>query len=319
MVNHENSFEKKLFTSTFMVFICAIICNALWGSAFPAIKLGYEMFSIKTVGDKILFAGLRFMLAGIMVIVFNSILHKRMVSPKNKEDIYRVLKLCIFQTVLQYVFFYIGLSNTTGVKASIIEGSNVFIAIIIGAFGQKMFHLQSKEKITWRIILGCLIGFAGVIIVNITPEGFDSAIKLTGEGFIFLSTFAYGCSTVLIKKYAMESDTIMLSGWQFFMGGVIMTSIGLIGQGTLGVVTGNGIIMLCYLAMVSAVAYTLWGVLLKYNPVSKIAVFGFLNPVFGVILSAWLLKEGNVLNIKYMVALVFVCIGVYLVNGKTQK
>ena len=54
--------------------------------------------------------------------------------------------------------------------------------------------------------------------------------------------------------------------------------------------SGMGAVMiLLYLALVSSVAYTLWGILLKYNDVSKISIFGFMNPVIGVILSALLL------------------------------
>ena len=73
--------------------------------------------------------------------------------------------------------------------------------------------------------------------------------------------------------------------------------------------------MLIYLALVSAVAYSLWGMLLKYNPISRVAVFGFMNPVFGVILSAWLLREGaQSLGPVSLVSLVLVCAGIYIVN-----
>lgn len=78
--------------------------------------------------------------------------------------------------------------------------------------------------------------------------------------------------------------------------------------------------MLIYLAMVSAVAYSLWGILLKYNPVSRVTVFGFMNPVFGVILSAVLLDEGKQeLGAKSMVALILVCIGIYVVNRPQRE
>ena len=69
-------------------------------------------------------------------------------------------------------------------------------------------------------------------------------------------------------------------------------------------------ILLIYMALISAVAYTLWGILLKYNPVSKVSIFGFTNPVFGVILSAIILREGNVFGMKDLIALVLVSIGI---------
>lgn len=319
--------DRQIFTNIWVVVICALLCNALWGSAFPCIKLGCAWSGIVTTGDKIFYAGLRFMLAGIMVIIANSVIHRNFLAPKGKEDVARVLKLCMFQTVLQYLFFYIGLSNTSGVKASIVEGSNVFVAIVIaallsgtrrkGADAGKTVS-DSREQLSVRILAGCLIGFAGVVVVNLTPDGIDSGFRLLGEGFIFISTIAYGISTVLIKRYAIESDTVLLSGWQFFVGGMILCIIGYLSGGRLGIINVQGILMLGYLAVVSAVAYTLWGVLLKYNPVSRIAVFGFSNPVFGVIMSTLMLEEQDSLNIRCLAALLLVCIGIYLVNSRPK-
>ena len=76
--------------------------------------------------------------------------------------------------------------------------------------------------------------------------------------------------------------------------------------------------MLLYLAVISAVAYSMWGVLLKYNPVSRVTVFGFMNPVFGVILSAIFLRESGSIGVVCILALVLVCAGIYIVN-RTPK
>lgn len=326
--------KRQIFSNIWVVVICALFCNALWGSAFPCIKLGSEWSGIVTTGDKIFYAGLRFMLAGIMVIAVNSIGHRKFSVPKDRGDMARVFKLSMFQTVLQYLFFYIGLSNTSGVKASIVEGSNVFVAIVIAALipaiggknrekimagaEQCEMHVDSRERLSIRILAGCLIGFAGVVVVNLTSDDIDSGFRFFGEGFIFISTIAYGVSTVLIKQYAAESDTVLLSGWQFFTGGVVLTVIGYLSGGWMGTVNTQGVFMLVYLAMVSAAAYTLWGILLKYNPVSKIAVFGFSNPVFGVMMSAFLLGEQDMLSVRCLAALLLVCVGIYLVNSRPR-
>ena len=82
-------------------------------------------------------------------------------------------------------------------------------------------------------------------------------------------------------------------------------------------VSASALLMLFYLACISAVAYSLWGILLKYNPVSKVAIFGFTNPVFGVLLSAWWLGEGSAeLGWNALIALLLVCIGICIVNVK---
>ncbi|MDY5883578.1 MAG: DMT family transporter [Roseburia sp.] len=300
---------------TVVVWLGALLCCALWGSAFPCIKIGYQLFEIgaKDVATQILFAGARFFLAGVLAILIGSVLNKKPLLPR-KGAIGRIVWLSFLQTVLQYLFFYIGLAHTSGVKASIIEGVNVFIAILVASL---IFH---QEKLTARKMIGCVIGFAGVVLVNVNGSGMDAGISFFGEGFIFLSTVAYAFSSVFLKRYSKEDNPVMLSGYQFVTGGIIMMLCGFGMGGTLTHVTPAGIAMLLYLALVSAVAYSLWGVLLKYNPISKVAVFGFMNPVFGVILSAILLNEAGTIGAMCLVALVLVCVGIYIVNkGERRK
>lgn len=300
--------KKNRMQSTFVVWLGALICCALWGSAFPCIKIGYQMFEIPqdAVATQILFAGLRFTLAGILVILIGSILSGNLLKI-NRQNAPKILKLSLLQTVLQYLFFYIGLANTTGVKASIIEGVNVFIAIFVASL------IFRREKLTMGKLAGCLIGFAGVVLVNLNGNGLDMSFHLNGEGFIFLSTVAYAFSSVYLKRYSKTENPVLLSGWQFVAGGLVMTIMGLLMGGRITKVTAAGIAMLFYLACISAVAYSLWGILLKYNPVSRVAVFGFMNPVFGVILSAFLLGEREQASgIKSIIALILVSIGIYI-------
>ena len=218
----------------------------------------------------------------------------------------------MLQTVIQYLFFYIGLAHTSGVKASIIEAVNVFVAIIVSGF---IFH---QENVTAKKMLGCLVGFAGVVLINM--NGMNFHMSLSGEGAIFLSTVAYAFSSVFLKRYSVKHNPVMLSGYQFIVGGIILSAAGFAMGGRLSTVSTGGVLMLIYLALVSAVAYSLWGMLLKYNPISRVAVFGFMNPVFGVILSAWLLREGaQAFGPISLVSLVLVCAGIYIVNSREQS
>ncbi len=324
--------QKSLLTKPLMVCLLAGICCLLWGSAFPCVKIGYRLFQIESQDtySQLLFAGCRFTLAGILVLIFtffqNCFLTKNtkhnfgnnsirmQLFPTNTITWKRILLLCLFQTVIQYFFFYIGLAHTSGVKASIIEGTNVFVSILTASL---VFHM---EKLTPSKIIGCVTGFAGVVLVNIGSDGWNLSIQLTGEGFIFISTFAYALSSVLIKKFSQEESPFLLSGWQFLLGGVLLMTVGFLlgGRIHLNSLTQAG--MLFYLAFISAGAYTLWGILIKHNPVSQVSVYGFMNPVFGVILSWILLKDSSrTLGMKSIFALVFVCIGIYIVNRNTIK
>ena len=168
-------------------------------------------------------------------------------------------------------------------------------------------------------LLGCLIGFAGVIVVSLNGS-FGGSVRLNGEGFLVMAAASYGCSSVLIKRYSAREDPVVLSGWQFILGGVLMTVAALLGGGKLVAASGRAWLLMVYMGFLSAVAYTLWSLLLQRHPVSRIMVFSFLNPVFGVLLSALLLDEGKELNIlRCLLAMGLVCIGVWIVNSPEQR
>lgn len=292
-----------------VVALLATLCCLLWGSAFPLIKIGYNLFKIDTCMSIILFAGIRFFIAGILCVLFLSVKNKKIVLPQ-KNSGKNILILCLFQTVIQYLFFYLGLARTSGVKASIVESFSVFAALIISVF------IFKQEKISIAKIIGCCVGIFGVVLVNM---GGKSAFSFTvGDLFIFISCISYAFSTVFMKKLSVRFSPTILSGYQFMLGGLIMMICGFAFGGRIETISIKGIFVLLFLAFISACAYSLWSVLLKYNPVSKVAVFGFLNPVFGVILSAILLKEGSVLSLKNILALVICCLGIYLVNSEKK-
>ena len=307
--------KEKFLTNDWVVAFLALVCCALWGSAFPTIKIGYGLFHIASsdIGTQILFAGSRFTLAGIFTIIIGSIAGRKVLLP-TKGSAMSIFKLCLLQTVIQYFFFYVGLAHTTGVKGAIITGTNTLIAILAASL---IFH---QEILTSKKLTGCIIGFAGVIIANLTGSGFDFDISLIGEGFMLISATSYGFSSVYIKRFSKFHDPVMLSGYQFTLGGIILMILGVVMGGNISVVTMPGVGILIYLALVSAVAYSIWGILLKHNPVSKITIYGFSNPVIGVLLSALLLGEGDqAFSIKNMLALALVALGIIIVNRVPAK
>jgi drug/metabolite transporter (DMT)-like permease len=274
--------------------------------------LGYGLFHIQSqdTATQILFAGMRFTLAGILVILTACIGNRKFVHPTSGRSIKKILLLSCFQTMIQYIFFYIGLAHTSGVKGSVIEASNVFIAILITCLVFRM------ERLTVRKFVGSFLGFVGVVIINL--QGLQLNFNI-GDASILLSTCAYAVSSVLVKKFSDKEDVVMLSGYQFFVGGLVLGVIGGLFGGRISNPSGAAILMLFYLAFVSAAAYSLWGILLKYNPVSKIAIFGFLNPVCGVVLSAFLLGETQqAFGIRSVLALGFVAAGIIVVYAKKE-
>jgi drug/metabolite transporter (DMT)-like permease len=322
----KKSENRNLWKNTVVVCICATLCCFLWGSAFPGIKYGYSLFDISSdnTGLQIIFAGLRFTLAGLMVVVIGSLMNRRMLLPK-RESVLKIVHLSLLQTTGQYFFFYVGLAQTTGVKSSIIQATNVFIALFVAVV------IYRQERPSRNKIIGSVIGFVGVVIIELYGQNAaynNGNFVGVGEICVLLSTVAYAFSSVYIKKYSKDEMPMILSGYQFIVGGITLLAMGMIwsrftpGEISLtmnmdriigGMSKTENVVIVLYLAAVSAIAYTLWGTLLKYNSVSKISVFGFLTPVFGVILSAAVLGEAQTMNmVATIIALILVSIGTLL-------
>ncbi|MBR4836007.1 MAG: DMT family transporter [Clostridia bacterium] len=304
--------NSNIFTNPIILTLSALLCCALWGSATPAIKTASALLiPVSGVPSTILFAGIRFFMAGIITIAIYSIARKKLLVFK-KENLPRVLTVASFQTVIQYIFFYVGLTNTTGVKGTIASGSSAFFCVLIASL------IFKQEKLTARKIIACILGLLGIIIINL--QGLELTMNFLGDGFVILSTVAYSFSSVFMKRFSKYEDPVVLSGYQFIFGGAFMILLGLLLGGRVSFESTKGVIILVYLAFLSAVAYALWGMLLKHNPVSKVTIFSFTTPIFGTILSLLLLPEHSGVDpVNLIITLILVSGGILLLNYQTNK
>lgn len=303
---------EKIFKNKYLVLIFAVLATLLWGSAFPFVKIGYQLFTIlgEDTYHKILFAGYRFLMAGLLILMFS--LFTKQNLKLNKSQFKDALILGILMTTLQYSFFYLGLSNTTGVKGAILNSTSVFFTFIMAHF------LLKGDRLTSKKILGVVIGFAGIIIINYSPELFSFDFKLTGEGFLLFAqvTGAYG--SIYLKRISNSVSVIAITGYQMVLGSLILIVPAWLKVGFWPFVLKPwGLILLFYLAFLSAMAFSLWNTLLKYNQVGKLAIFKFLIPVFGVLLSGLFLPEERITSLS-LLALAIVSSGIIIVNYSSQ-
>lgn len=299
-----------LVTSMWGIVVLANICCALWGSAFACIRTGYEWLDISRTSDQIVFAGIRFTLAGVQLFAAYLLLN-RSICRLPRELVPGVFRLGIIQTFVQYIFYYIGVANTTGVKGSVINSANSFFLIVFAHFFRKGEQLHAKK------IIGCLFGMAGVIAVNLGGD-FGGSVKLTGEGFILLASLAYAMASLISQRLTQGRDPMMITCYNFLFGGSSLLLAGLLMGGTIPHFTPKSFILLFYMGIISAGAFTIWTFLLKYNPVGRIAIFGFLIPVYGCVFAGLFLGE-KFLKPGNAAALLLVCAGIVIVNWQPKK
>lgn len=286
----------------------ALFCCGLWGLAPALIKAGYSTMNIQTTGSILLFAGCRFFIAGIMVLAYASWKNQKLLVPEPSTWKPIVILAC-FQTFGQYMFYYLGAAKAPGMMVSVLSGISALLALIFSAW---IFRL---EKMTILKLAGCILGFLGILLMNLNGQGFT--FTLQGEGMVLCSQVCSALSAVLIQIFSKKDSPVLLSGWQFTVGGLamILTSLCFARHGIAW--NGAGVLILAVLAFVSAGAYTIWGVLLSRWPVSSVGVYGCTIGLFGVLFSALFLHEQLSLQIAFGALLMSG--GILLVNWHPES
>lgn len=298
--------EKKSIYSNKIVFALLALCaTALWGTAFPGIKKGYEWFGIDDTGSTLLFAGLRFFIAGIIVLAVYTVKNKKLPALK-KSEIKTILVLSFLQVTGDYFFYYLGLAKTPGSIASIMNSFDSFAIVLIAS---KFFK---NDRLTARKIIGCIIGIAGIVIINFRG-GESFAFRLTGEGFLLISALFTTFGMIVNKKATETIDPIITTGYYLFIGGITLVAVALPLGGKITFSSLKADACLLYLALVSALAFMIWTTLLKHNDASRLSVFKLMTPIFGNAFSALFLHE-NIFTFAHLLSVFLVAAGIAIVN-----
>lgn len=290
--------------------LLCFVCTFFWGAGYPVLKISYTYWKIGNtdIAGKLLFAGVRFMISGVLLLTISSIKKKKPALPE-KKALPKIALLGLCQTVLQYGLLYVGLAFTTGAKSSVLNQINVFLLVLVTPLFYK------NEKISRSKVIGCILGFAGIMIMNL--RGLSFSLNL-GDGIVVMSSCFAAAGYLLSKSMPAGTDPIGTTACQQLFGGVVLLIVGILNNGRLTALSWKGISCLGFLVMAAAIAYSIWFYLLQYNEVGKISVYKFLTPLIGVALSGVLLGE-EVLTLENTIALPLVCIGIVIVNGSANK
>jgi drug/metabolite transporter (DMT)-like permease len=300
-------------TNKYVVIGIAIFCSLLWGSAFPVLKVSYAIMHMapNDLTAKIVFAGIRFFLAGLFLIIGLIIFNPKSLRI-SKSAMLPVLLLGLLSTSLQYFFFYNGLAHTTGIKGAILSSSGTFFVVLLANF------VYTNDKLDWKKTVGILCGFGGIIVAN-WGEDFSLHFSFMGEGFMILAGLTNAVSTLLAKRLAKNVHPFALTGWNLTLGAIILLAVGLPQLKPHAMIfSTEAWILIIYAAFLSATAFALWFSLLKYNKAGEISIYKFITPVAGSALSAFFLP-GESLTITIIGALGLVAVGIIAVNYNPKR
>lgn len=283
------SFQKKMNLSKNHLYerdmhtkILAIIACLLWGSAFAAAKIGF------TYTTPLHLSGLRFMLAGILLIPF--LIYQRTDWKANLKEWKYMLLFGILQTFIQYGLFFMGLDTVPASAAAIIIGGGPLFVAIMAHF------LMNNDKLTPRKSFAIVLGLTGVAFISIskgitTDTGYHFWI---GIGFLIISNITGAFTNIIVAKNKNRVSPIMLTAFANFTGGALLYIVSCFTENyALREYTTEFYIALIWLAFIPAAAFSIWFTLLKRPKVqvSELNIWKFVVPVTGCLLSWMILPE----------------------------
>lgn len=299
----------SIFQRPFWVSVLALTAAIVWGWAYPLIKMGFAEFEITAdmTGSKMLFAGIRFLVSGLIILALARQNHKSF-AVRDGRDWWYILLFALLNTTLHYACFYIGLSHSEGARAAILNSLSVFSVVILACVFFK------SDKMTSRKIIGCVLGFAGILSLNLDQltSGPSQAFSLLGDGMIILNALCGASASLLTRGLSKRVDIFVGTGYGLAIGGALLIIPGLLLNGTLPHVTFYGLFILLLLIGISTTGFALYNKLLSCNPVGKVTIYNSLIPVVGAITSCLCLHE--TFYWKYVIAGSLATIGIYIIN-----
>jgi drug/metabolite transporter (DMT)-like permease len=302
---------KRIITHRIGFLFMILFVTLLWGSPAPLIKLSYHWLEIQydEYGTQLVFAGYRFFLSALFLYLFIRITTKQNVFTPSAFR--HLTKVGVIQNFLQYIFFYIGLSLTTSMVTVIFTGAASLFQIVIAHF------IDPDDRLNIRKITGVSFGFLGIFMTSYHSISTGLGFGL-GEILLLLANLMAAVGTILAREESARFTTEVITFYQLFIGSLCLIAVGTWQAGFLpfrfDFISG---VTFIYLALVAVIATYFWNMLLRYHPVSKVSIFQFLIPIFGVFLSALLIKE--VVSSFTLLGLIFVCLGTVIVNKPRNK
>jgi drug/metabolite transporter (DMT)-like permease len=261
----------------------AIIACLLWSTAYAGIKIGLQY------DTPLHFAGLRFIISGLMILPFT--IKPAAFIAMVREHWKIVLWVTFLQTLVNYIFFYLGMDLVPGALGAVIVGSQPLITAVVAA----MMH--ESEKLTRRKIITIILGITGVVLISAGRQAFKlgTIAEIAGVVMILIANIATATSNVMVSLKSKGINPYVLSSTTLLAGGVIIYLISFPfeerPQDPMPLVYW---LDLLWLSFMSAYAFSLWFKLLQrpHVKVSELNLWKFIIPVVGAILS-WLLVPGE--------------------------
>jgi drug/metabolite transporter (DMT)-like permease len=287
-------------------YLALVLVSIFWGTTYLAARIGVQyMHGISLAGIRQTVAGI--LLTGFFLLRGYKLPDKGILG---RLFIIGTLMLCGSNGLMTWAMSYI----PSGLGAII--GATVPIWITIFSF-----FLVARSKFSWQLIVGIILGFAGVagIFYDYFAELMNPEFRF-GIILIMVACVLWGLGSVLTAKWAMDINPLYGAGYQMIFSGIVMLLITvLMGEHiTASNFTSELWGSLLYLIFFgSIIGYSSYIFALNRLPPSLVSVYAYINPVVALLLG-WIWFHER-LNWNMALFSIVILLGVYLVNRSFNK
>lgn len=287
-------------------YIALGLVSFFWGTTYIVARIGAQHI------PGLFVAGVRQFLSGLILVTFFLIKGYKIPDWKilKRISIQGVFLLCIANGLLTWSVEFI----SGGLAAIIAALVPLFIALFTG-------WLSKCAKITKPMIIGLIVGFAGVTVIF-----YDYLGQMQNKSFLFgvvlamLSTLSWSFGTVYTAKQKPKIDILFSVGLQMFIAGVLMLIVcGVTGKySNLALANYSSLLALLYLIVIgSLLTYSAYVFAISKLPATQVSVYAYINPIVAVVLGWLLLAEK--MNFIMLIGMIITLGGVYIVNRESKK
>lgn len=286
------------------VWLALLSIYLVWGSTYLGIRIAVETI------PPFVMAGARFLISGLILVIWRRAAGDPMPTRRQVRSaaIVGLLLLLGGNGLVSWAEQHVA----SGIAALIVASIPLWVALLDALRPHGI-------KPDWKIMLGLLIGFGGIVLLVTSSRGQSTAegISLAGVGGLLVASFLWSIGSLYGRDADMPRSSLLATGIEMLAGAVglfvVATLLGEWQGVSLPAISTRSALGLLYLILVgSLLGFTAYTWLLRNAPVSLVATYAYVNPVVAIFLGAWLGNE--IINLPIIVSALVIIASVVVIN-----
>lgn len=166
------------------------------------------------------------------------------------------------------------------------------------------------EKFSWTKIVSAIIGFLGIVVINLNGNGFSFSLS---DILIIVASICTVAGSLASKSAMKYLSPIKVTGFSQLFGGIVLVMVSLSLGGKFLAFNLAALPIFAYICCASIISYCLWNTIIKKLELSKMFIIKFSEPLLACLFGALILGE-NIFRWQYLFAFLLISLGIIIAN-----